>query len=278
MGRLKGKVALVTGAARGHAESLAKRFADEGASLAICDIASGAELESSVGAEIRATGARVLCFQTDVADEQQVDAMVQKTFDELGPVDILANVVGIAGPTKDLWQMSLAEWRQTLSVNLDSMFLCSKAVLPEMIRRRSGRIINFSSPTGKQPLAHRSPYATSKMAVIGLTRTLAAEVGRYNITVNAICPGGHPARSRELQQALSEYLGQEFNDDDYRPYGSALKQEGEVLAGRWLAGEGYKQYHGTSDDAAKLAVFLASEEAESITGQDINASGGDVMW
>ncbi len=189
MGKLDGKVALVTGAGRGHAEALAKLFAKEGATLSICDIISLEELERKVGSEIRAEGGKVLCFQTDVSQEEQVNKMVQETIKDFGTIDILANVVGIAGPTKDVWDITLGEWKQSLAVNLDSMFLYSKAVLQEMIRKKWGRIINFSSTTGKTPLAHRTPYATTKMGVIGFTRTLAAEVGRFNITVNAVCPG-----------------------------------------------------------------------------------------
>ena len=191
MGRLDGRVALITAAGRGHGESMARRFAKEGAAVALCDILPVAVLEETVGEQIRTEGAQVLCFQTDVSKEDEIEQLVRLTLDQFGTIDILANVVGIAGPTKDVWDTSLAEWRETLAVNLDSVFLGCKYVLPEMIRKRYGRVINFSSGTGKQPLSHRAPYATSKMAVIGFTRTLAADVGRYNITVNALCPGGH---------------------------------------------------------------------------------------
>ena len=278
MGRLQNKVALITGAARGHAQAMARRFAAEGALLAICDLISPEELDATTGAQVRVAGSRALCFRTDVSDEQQVNDMVARTLAEYGHIDILAPVVGIAGPTKDLWDLSLAEWKQVLAVNLDSIFLCCKAVLPSMIERRRGRIIMFSSPTGKQPLAHRSAYATSKMAVIGLTRTLAAEVGRHNITVNAICPGGHAARDQELAQAFAEYLGQPSDGNTYTNYAPGPKPANKVLAGHWLQAEGYVQDHGTSDDAAAMAVFIASDEAGSFTGQDVNTPGGYVMW
>ena len=147
-----------------------------------------------------------------------------------GTIDILAPVVGIAGPTRDLQDLSLAEWQRVLAVNLDSIFLCCKAVLPEMIRRQ-GRIIMFSSPSGKEPLAHRMPYTTSKMGVIGLTRTLAAEVGRYNITVNAICPGGHPARDLELAKAFAEYRDLPFDGTTYTNYAPGPNAASRVLAG-----------------------------------------------
>ena len=138
MGRLEGKVAIVTGAGRGHAEAVARRFAKEGAAVSICDVIPVQDLEAKVGSEIRAAGGDVICFETDVSQEAPVNEMVAATIEKFGTVDILANVVGIAGPTKDVWDMSLEEWRRTLEVNLDSLFICSKAVLPEMIRKKYG--------------------------------------------------------------------------------------------------------------------------------------------
>ena len=274
--RLEGKVALITGAARGHAEAIAKRFAKEGASVSICDILPVGELENQVGTDIEKAGGKVLCSQTDVSKEDQVQQLVDHTMAHFGTIDILANVVGIAGPTKDVWDMSLAEWKQTLDINLDSLFLCCKSVLPEMIRKRSGKIINFSSGTGKQPLSHRTPYATSKMGVIGFTRTLAADVGRYNITVNAICPGGHEDRTVELIRARAEYMNKDFDEEGFRR-NLAAKNSNQVLAGRWCADEDYVDKGSGPDDAARMAVFLASEDSPNITGQDMNTGGG-VMW
>lgn len=274
--QLMGKVALITGAGRGHAEAVARRFAKEGAAVSICDILPVGELEKKVGAKIEAEEGKVLCFQTDVSQEEQVQKMVEETQQHFGTIDILANVVGIAGPTKDVWDMTLDEWKQTLDINLDSMFLCCKAVLPDMIRKRSGKIINFSSGTGKQPLSHRAPYATSKMGVIGFTRTLAADVGRYNITVNAICPGQHEDRTVELIKARAEYMNQPFDEDSFRQDFTATNSK-RVLAGRWCADEGYSEKSSGPDDAASLAVFLASEDSQNITGQDMNTGGG-VMW
>ncbi len=278
MGVLDGKVAIITGAARGHAEAIARRFAKEGAKLAICDIIAAKRLEETVGAAIRADGGEVVCFQTDVSDEQSVNTMVEATLDRYKTIDILANVVGIIGPTKDVWQMSLAEWRTTLEVNLDSAFLCCKAVLPTMIEKKHGRVINFSSATGKQPLSHRTPYATSKMGIIGFTRTLAADVGRYNITVNAICPGIHEGRSVEMARARAEYMGKPFDEADFHARFEAYqKNEMAVLAGRWCADEGYTDIGSGPEHAAAVAVFLASEDAARLTGQDINTGGG-CMW
>ncbi len=276
MDRLEGKVAIVTGAGRGHGEAVALRFAAEGAAVALCDVIAAGELEERVGNRIREGGGQALCLQADVSQEEDVARMVEDTLACFGTVDILVNVVGIAGPTEDVWTMSLASWRSTLTVNLDSMFLCCKYALPEMIRKQYGRVINFSSGTGKQPLSHRTPYATSKMGVIGFTRTLAADVGRYNITVNAICPGTHEERTMELERARAAYRGDEFDEDAarrrYRERGPKA-----VIAGRWCADEGFVEKGSGSEDAAGIAVFLASGDAANMSGQDIN-SGGWVMW
>ena len=152
---LEGKVAIITGAARGHAKALALRFAEEGAMVSVCDITPEEVLEDEVVSRIRDGGGKAKGFQVDVSREDQVNRMAQETIEAFGTVDVLANVVGVAGPTKDVWDMTLEEWRRTLQVNLDSAFLGCKAVLPEMIKKRYGKIINFSSGTGKQPLSHR---------------------------------------------------------------------------------------------------------------------------
>ena len=276
MAILDGKVALVTGAGRGHGEAVAVRFAEEGAAVAVCDIVPLEELEGGVGERIRAAGGEVFCSQTDVSKEEPVRQLVQDTIDRFGTIDILVNVVGIAGPTKDVWQMSLAEWRETLAVNLDSAFLGCKYALPEMIRKRYGRVINFGSGSGKQPLSHRTPYTTSKMGIIGFTRTLAADVGRYNITVNAICPGTHEERSVELERARAVYRGEAFDEEVLRRRYREPRPNA-VLAGRWCGDEGFVEKGAGSEEAAAIAVFLASDNAASMTGQDIN-SGGWVMW
>ncbi|MCJ7771103.1 SDR family oxidoreductase [Candidatus Bathyarchaeota archaeon] len=278
MGLLNGKIAIVTGCGRGLGEATAMLLAGEGAAVSISDIIPLEELEKKVGDKIRASGARVLCSETDTSKEEQVKNMVQRTIAEYGTIDILINNVGISGPTEDCWKIPIDEWKRTLAVNVDGTFLCSKAVIPKMIEKRWGRIVNLSSVTGKNPQAHRTPYATSKMGLIGFTRSLASEVGRYGITVNAVCPGTPGTeRNVEVGRDLAKYLGQPFDPDLYRKMYEERRKSG-VLAGKYLPGEGFSQALIEQEDVASLILFLCSDAACRITGQDINVSAGEIMW
>jgi NAD(P)-dependent dehydrogenase (short-subunit alcohol dehydrogenase family) len=138
MGKLDDRVAIITGCGRGFGEAMAKLFAKEGATVSISDIIPVDELESNVGSVIRSEGGRAICFQADASKKDQVNSMVEETIREFGTIDILVNNVGIKGPTEYGWRISLEDWKRTLTVNLDSMFLYTKAVLPEMIKKRGG--------------------------------------------------------------------------------------------------------------------------------------------
>jgi len=277
MGRLDGKVAIITGCGRGFGEAMAYLFAKEGAAVSISDIIPVEELWNKVGSNIKASGGKVLCLSVDVSKEDQVNNMIKETIRQFGTVDILVNNVGIAGPTKECWNITLEEWNHTFSINVNGTFLCTKAVLPEMIKKKSGRIINLSSITGKNPLPYRTPYATSKIGIIGFTRTLAIEIGKYNITVNTICPG-FPGGERnvELARDLAKLQGKPFDAEEYREELEERRKKG-VLGGRYLTNEGYSEAFISHDDVAYMALFLASDEAGKITGQDINVCGGMYM-
>ena len=278
MGRINDKVALVTGCRRGFGEAMARLFAEEGAAVSICDIVPEEELWQEVGSKIEAQGGKALCFQTDVSDEAQVNSMVAETIKGLGTVDILVNNVGIAGPTKAAWELTLDEWNKVLDVNLGSTFLCTKAVVPEMIRKKYGRIINFSSVVAKNPYPYRTPYATTKMGIIGFTRILALEVGKYNITANSICPGNPGGeRNVEVLKDVAEYTGKPFDENATRSRFKEMREKG-VMGGMYLGGEGYIEALISHEDVARLALFLASDDASNITGQDINVSAGTTMW
>ena len=278
MGRLNDRIAIITGCRRGFGEAMAERFAEEGAMVSMCDLVPVEELWEHVGKKIEAKGGKVLCHQTDVSEEKQVDDLISDTISEFGSVDILVNNVGIAGPTKAVWELTLEEWNRTMEVNLGATFLCTRAALPEMISKKRGRIINFSSVIAKNPYPYRTPYATTKMGIIGFTRILALEVGRYNITANSICPGNPGGeRNVEVLRDLAQYLGKPFDEKATRGRFDAMRKSG-VLGGKYLADEGYLEALITHQDVASLAVFLTSDDAAHITGQDINVSAGTTMW
>jgi NAD(P)-dependent dehydrogenase (short-subunit alcohol dehydrogenase family) len=204
--------------------------------------------------------------------------MIGNTLEEFGTIDILVNNVGIAGPTKSTWELDLSEWNRTIAVNLGGTFICTKAVLPEMIKKKYGRIINLSSIVAKSPYPYRTPYATTKMGIIGFTRILAIEVGRYNITANSICPGNPGGiRNFEVLRDRANYLGIPFNTEEVMKQFAKMRSKG-VLAGKYLKNEGYVEALIEHEDVARMALFLASDEAGKITGQDINVSAGAVMW
>jgi 2-hydroxycyclohexanecarboxyl-CoA dehydrogenase len=275
---LKDKVAIITGCHRGFGKAIAELFIQEGARVSLCDIVSVNELKEAISTSIQRKKNQVLWFQTDVSHEDQVRELVSTTYNQYKRIDILVNNVGIAGPTQDCWNITSDEWNQTLAVNLSSAFLCSKAVLPHMIHQNSGRIINISSITGKNPIAHRTPYATSKMGLIGFTRALATDVGPYNITVNAICPGNPGGlRNQDVAHALDTYHQKKFDPTRYELDLSKTRQHG-ILAGQHRGTEGYVNTLITHNDVATLALFLASDASSRITGQDINVSGGAIMW
>jgi NAD(P)-dependent dehydrogenase (short-subunit alcohol dehydrogenase family) len=254
--KLEGKIAIITGAGRGIGRAIASRFSREGAAIAVAG--STQETIDAVVHEIHETGGRALSVLTDVANETSVEQMIARTIEEFGHVDILVNNAGIAGPTSPAIRVELADWERTLGINLTGAFLCAKHVLPGMMQRRSGRVINITSVAGLGGYALRSPYAASKWGMIGLTRTLALEAGRYNITVNAIAPG--PIRGTRIEQVISnraKEMGRTFEEVE--------REFVEPTALKRMAEE---------EDIAAMAVFLASEEGRNLTGETINISSG----
>lgn len=254
--KLKGKVAIITGAGRGIGRTIARRFSREGASI----VAAGSTQSTidAVAREIHEMGGRTISVLTDVADESQVERMIAKTLEEFGQIDILVNNAGIAGPTAPAVRVELVDWERTIAINLTGAFLCAKHALPSMIERRSGRVINITSVAGLGGYALRSPYSASKWGLIGLTRTLALEVGRNNITVNAIAPG--PIRGPRIEQVIANRA-----NEMGRPVEEVEREFVEPTALKRMAEE---------EDIAAMAVFLASEEGSNLTGETINISSG----
>ena len=254
--RLEDKVAIVTGGGKGIGKAIARLFASEGAAVVVNGTDKEA-IEAVVG-QITAAGGRAVAHQADIAEEAAVEAMIAMTLTQFGKIDILVNNSGIMGPTAPLVKVSREDWERTFAVNLTGAFLCAKHALPDMINRRSGCVLNITSVAGLGGYALRSPYSASKWGMIGLTKTLALEVGRYGITVNAIAPG--PVQGERIDNVIkkrAEEMGREFADvqAEYLDL-TALKRMVE------------------NEDIAAIALFLASDTGRNITGETINISAG----
>jgi NAD(P)-dependent dehydrogenase (short-subunit alcohol dehydrogenase family) len=255
-GRLGGRVAIVTGAAGGIGEAIARAFAGEGARVAIADVNEAGATDAAAR-----IGRDALPVRVDVTNEAEIARAVAATIARFGRLDILVNNAGIMRKAyvKD---MPAALWDQVLDVNLKATFLCSKAALPAMIDgRRGGRIINIASIAGKVGEPTASAYSAAKWGVLGVTRSLALEVAEHNILVNAICPGPIPTA-----------LGKEGWEQGAVVQGVGLDQ---VMA-RVNSRSPLKRL-GTVDQVARMALFIASDDCDFTTGSAFNVDGGIVM-
>ncbi len=245
---LEGKIAIVTGASRGIGRQIALTLASYGANIVV-NYRGSEESATKVAKEIEAMGREVLLYQGNVADMDAMKEMVKETTKKFGRIDILVNNAGI---TKDnlLMAMKEEEFDQVLDVNLKGSFICMKQVIRTMMKQRYGRIINLSSVSGRMGNAGQVNYSASKAGVIGMTKSLAREVGSRGITVNAVAPG--------------------FIDTDMT---AVLKDDVKeaIMAGIPLKREG------KPEDIAEAVAFLASDKASYITGQVLSVDGGMYM-
>jgi NAD(P)-dependent dehydrogenase (short-subunit alcohol dehydrogenase family) len=254
--RLKTKVAVITGAERGIGKQMALLFAQEGAELALLGLIPD-ELQL-VRRELEILSRRCFVYQVNVADEGQVNEAIGAALKSFGCIDVLINNAAVLGTTAPVAELSVQSWTEEIAVNLTGSFLCCRAVLPGMIEQKGGKIINITSVAGQRAYPLRSSYAVSKAGLIALTRTLAAEVGPYNIRVNAIAPG--PVRGNRMQRVIerrAESTAQSIAEVEAN-YLRAL------ALGRMVEEE----------DVARMALFLASREGDNITGQVFNVSSG----
>ncbi|HEY2665143.1 MAG TPA: SDR family oxidoreductase [Candidatus Binataceae bacterium] len=259
MNELSDKVAIVTGGGYGIGRLIAERYAQAGAKLVLA-ARSVPQLEETCAALLK-RGSTAIAIPTDVAKEADCAALVKRAIDEFGRVDILVNNAGISGPTKRCTEMALAEWQETIDINLTGAWLASRAALPIMERQKSGNILMISSGAGRRGYPLRSPYAASKWAMIGLTQTLAGEWGSAGVRVNCICPGAvEGPRIERVIRARAESLGQ--------PYEQVK---------RGFTSQSALQRMVTEDEVARVSVFLVTETSAGVTGQTINVDAGNIM-
>lgn len=246
MGKLDGKVALVTGGASGIGRAIAALYAREGAKVGIVDL--DAEGARAVAGEIGGDG-RAAAATADVGDEAAVTAAIAAIVDALGDIDILVNNAGI-DTTRELDGMPTEMWDKMIAVHLRGTFLCTRAVLPAMRRKRWGRIINLSSQLAHKGAATMVHYCAAKAGIMGMTRALAHEVARDGITVNCLNPG--PINTPLLHAIPADWLE---------------RKKSELPIGRF----------GEVDEVAPAALLLASDEGSYFVGASLNMNGGDYM-
>jgi NAD(P)-dependent dehydrogenase (short-subunit alcohol dehydrogenase family) len=246
--RLKDKVAIVTGGGRGIGKAIALALAQEGANVAVVS-RTLPEIDATAS-EVKALKRQALPIKADVSSWEDATRIARLTIQEFGRIDILVNNAGTQGPIGLLVENDVTRWLETIHVNLIGTFHCSRAVLPSMMERCQGKIINLSGGGATSPRPYLSAYAASKAAIVRLTETLAEEVKKFNIQVNAIAPGA--VNTKMLNEVLAA---------------------GEAAGGKALAeAKHQKETGGTPPEkAAALAVFLASNESNGLTGRLISA-------
>lgn len=261
MAELADKVALVTGASQGIGRVISIRLAEAGAQLILAGrnrfaMEETAQLITATG------GLPPLIAHVDLLDPFSIDHGVKESLDKFGRIDILVNNSGIAGKTVPLWELEENEWDETIDTNLKGPFLLTRAVVPSMLERKSGSIVFIGSVTGKRPFKNKTAYAASKLGLVGLMRTLALEVASQGIRVNLISPGFVAGpRLDGVIELVAE--AEETKVEEARN-----KMREMIPTGKFVSAE----------NIAEGVLFLASDRSAGITGDDLNISGGLVMY
>lgn len=246
---LGNKVAVVTGGRRGIGRSVALALAKAGADVVVCDVVADDGLLGAVAQEIKTVGRRSLVHKVDVSKRSEVEAMVEAVLASFGRIDILVSCAGVWTPGQSLLDCTEETWDRVMEPNLKGTFFCCTAVARQMVRQKSGNIINLSSQVGHNPGTAVGAYSISKAGVIMLTRQLALELARYGVRVNALAPG---------------VVKTDFTKGLWMDGTAANKISAEIPVGRLAE----------PDEIAWPAVFLASDESSYITGAVINVDGG----
>ena len=246
---LAGRRAVVTGGASGIGLAIAARFAASGARVALWDVDGAAAIRAA--AQLAPGGGTHLGVAVDVVDERSVAAALAATVAQFAGVDILVCSAGITGPNRTTWEYDPADWRRVMDVNVNGVFLCNRAVVPGMLERDYGRIVNIASIAGKDGNPNASAYSTSKAAVIGLTKSIGKETARTGIRVNCITPAA-------VRTPIFDQMSQEHIDF----------MLSKIPMGRF----------GLVDEIASMVAWLASEECSFSTGAVFDVSGGRAVY
>jgi len=244
MNRFDGKVALITGSARGIGKSIARLFAEQGAQVVIADILQE-EIDATVH-EFTSKGLKAVGSQCNITSEEEVENFMRGIFEQFGSIDILVNNAGITADNL-LIRMKKDDWDKVLNVNLTGTFICTQKVAKYMMKQRHGKIVNVSSVIGFIGNAGQANYAATKGGIIAFTKSVAKELASRNINVNAVAPGF-------IRTAMTDALPEKIQQ-------------------KYLENISMKRF-GTPEDVGKLVLFLSSEDADYITGQTIIIDGG----
>jgi NAD(P)-dependent dehydrogenase (short-subunit alcohol dehydrogenase family) len=249
--KLKGKVAVITGGARGLGRAYSLRLAKEGAKVVVADILDGKETVEA----IKVQGGEAIYVKTDVTSEESTQEMAAKTVERFGRIDALVNNAALFADLvkKPFWEIPVAEWDKVMAINLKGPFLCAKAVYPQMKKQGKGKIVNVASGTFFKGLPHFLHYVVSKGGNVAITRSLAREVGDVGINVNCIAPG---------------YTETEFLKDHPQDPPEVTKA---IMGSRCI------KRAETPDDLSGTVVFLCSDDSDFITGQTIIVDGGSAL-
>lgn len=249
--RLDGKRVILTAGAAGIGRVTLKTFVEAGADVFICDV-DDAALD-----EVRSVYQNVGVIHADVSNPTDVDRLFDTALERLGGLDILLNNAGIAGPTAAVEEVDLEAWRQTLDINVTGQFLCTKRAVPHIRAAGGGSIVNLSSAAGRFGFPLRSPYAASKWAVVGFTKSLAIELGPDKIRVNAICPGAVAGdRINRVIQAKADARGVPF-EEMYQHYANTASMQTLI----------------NPEDIANMMLFICSDAGQLVSGQILGVDG-----
>jgi NAD(P)-dependent dehydrogenase (short-subunit alcohol dehydrogenase family) len=242
---------VVTGAAAGLGSVIARHFLDHECKVKICDV------DQQALNKFKSCNPDAIVSRTDVSNENEVKAFFNSIPDDLGGLDVLINNAGIAGPTAPIENITAKDWKQTLAVDLDGAFYCLKYAIPLLKQAKAGSIVNIASTAGLMGFANRTPYTACKWALIGLTKTLAMELGPHNIRCNAVCPGS--IAGDRIERVINK-------DAEHR--GVDVQSLREI----YLRQSSMRKFI-SADEVAKMVFFLCSDAATSVSGQSISVDG-----